>query len=61
MMNFMRHKGDMVLVMGDFKAKIGAGEGDRYIGRYGLGSRNESKDRLHEKVRKDGISHRKLR
>jgi len=29
-------KGDMVLVMGDFKSNIGAGEGDQFIGRYGL-------------------------
>jgi len=41
-------KRDMVLVMGDFNANVGAGEGDQYIGRYGLGSRNESEDRLHE-------------
>jgi len=41
-------KGDMVLVMGDFNAKIGACEGDQYIVQYGLGSRNESGDRLHQ-------------
>jgi len=41
-------KGDVVLVMGDFNAKIGAVEGDQFIGRYGLGSRNESGYMLHE-------------
>ena len=39
---------DIVVVMGDFNAKVGKGEGDQFIGRHGVGTRNEAGDRMHE-------------
>ena len=37
---------DILVVMGDFNAKIGKGSVDSYVGAFGLGSRNERGDRL---------------
>uniref|UniRef100_A0A8D9DVR2 Craniofacial development protein 2 n=1 Tax=Cacopsylla melanoneura TaxID=428564 RepID=A0A8D9DVR2_9HEMI len=39
---------DVTIVMGDLNAKIGAGQNDEWVGRYGLGERNERGDRLYE-------------
>ena len=39
---------DILVVMGDFNAKIGKGSVDNHVGSFGLGSRNERGDRLLE-------------
>ncbi|MFH4984691.1 hypothetical protein AB6A40_011400 [Gnathostoma spinigerum] len=45
--NIMEKKSTHTIVMGDFNAKIGRGkEGEKYIGRQGIGKRNERGDRL---------------
>ena len=41
-------KNDNVIVMGDFNAVIGEGEQTKYVGKYGLGVRNNRGDRLNE-------------
>ena len=41
-------KNDNVIVMGDFNAVIGEGEQTKYVGKYGLGIRNDRGDRLNE-------------
>ena len=43
------NSGDTLIIMGDFNAKIGKGEDTRCgVGKFGLGSRNESGDKLAE-------------
>lgn len=37
---------DITILLGDFNAKVGKGRNDKYIGEYGLGTRNERGDRL---------------
>lgn len=37
---------DITIIMGDFNAKIGQGEAGEWVGKYGLGKRNERGDRL---------------
>jgi hypothetical protein len=39
---------DVVILMGDWNAKIGKGEESETVGKYGLGSRNEAGERLLE-------------
>uniref|UniRef100_A0A8D8UV16 Craniofacial development protein 2 n=2 Tax=Cacopsylla melanoneura TaxID=428564 RepID=A0A8D8UV16_9HEMI len=39
---------DVTIVMGDLNAKIGQGEQDEWVGKHGLGERNERGDRLHQ-------------
>lgn len=39
---------DATIIIGDFNAKIGKGRCDKYVGEYGLGTRNERGDRLLE-------------
>jgi Endonuclease/Exonuclease/phosphatase family len=41
-------KGDIVLVMGDFNAKVGEGTDGGIVGRHGLGERNVAGDKLVE-------------
>ena len=38
----------MVIVMGDFNAKIGAGKDGKALGSFGLGTQNKGGDRLVE-------------
>src|SRR5437867_3684120 len=40
------HKGDVLLIMGDFNAKVGEGAEGRTVGKFGLEIRNESGDKL---------------
>src|SRR5438132_11326051 len=40
------HKDDVLLIMGDFNAKVGEGAEGRTVGKFGLGIRNESGDKL---------------
>ncbi|MFH4985152.1 hypothetical protein AB6A40_011861, partial [Gnathostoma spinigerum] len=45
--NILEKKSTYTIVMGDLNAKIGRGkEGERYIGRQGIGKRNERGDRI---------------
>jgi hypothetical protein len=45
----MKHrKKDVLIIMGDWNAKIGKGEEPGTVGRYGLGNRNEAGERLLE-------------
>lgn len=47
----LQHNTTYAFVCGDFIAKIGAGnQGEKYIGPYGLGTRNDRGDRLAEFV-----------
>jgi exonuclease III len=41
-------KKDVLIIMGDWNAKIGKGKEAGTVGRHGLGNRNEAGERLHE-------------
>lgn len=46
---------DINIVLGDFNAKVGKGRCDKYIGEYGIGTRNERGDRLVQFCQEEGM------
>ena len=51
-----RQKGNTnVIVMGDFKARVGEGSDEKVIGKYGLGKRNERGQMLSDFCKKNQL------
>jgi exonuclease III len=49
-------KKDVLILMGDWNSKIGKGEEPGTVGRYGLGNRNEARERLLEFCEENDLS-----